>query len=170
VPQREHDSVTSVGHGTGRYDVEESFGQSTRNHDANIIRQALLAANFKLLGADAPCTPPPAMVLLTVTPSIARAITEAHKIAGDEFEKIHLPDEPLLADAEAGKPISHSQLIQLSRLLKENADKIAHAEGEQEEVVCTLDSLLKGSKIYIPPPPPKQEPVSHLCIPSSRIY
>jgi hypothetical protein len=56
--------------------------------------------------------------------------------------------EPSLENPKVGNPISHGQAIDLSKQLK--------ALGMQP---CNLDILLRGSWIYVPPPPPKLEPV-----------
>lgn len=104
------------------------------------------------------------MVLLTVTPAIVRAIAEAQKVADEELEKLQLSHEPSLAEPSVGSPISHGQLIDLSKLLKNHADEIAEKDEEGEGIVYSLDTLLKGSKVYIPPPPPKKEPVSNLLV------
>ena len=56
--------------------------------------------------------------------------------------------EPSLENPKVGNPISHGQVIDLSKELK--------ALGMQP---CNLDILLRGSWIYMPPPPPKLEPV-----------
>jgi len=58
--------------------------------------------------------------------------------------------EPSLKDPKVGNPISHGQVIDLSRQLK--------AQGLSP---CRLETLLKGAKVYVPPPPPKKEPVSN---------
>ncbi|KAL2761001.1 hypothetical protein ACRALDRAFT_2088241, partial [Sodiomyces alcalophilus JCM 7366] len=58
------------------------------------------------------------------------------------------PDsEPSLLDPEVGKPITHSQIIHLWKQLRA-------VEGYE----CSLETLLRGSQVYIPPPPPKPEP------------
>ncbi len=87
------------------------------------------------------------MVLLTMTPGIVRAVARAEELSPDDFAKLQLPDEPTLADPKAGNPISHSQLIDLSKLLKK------HEDGQTPPT--TLDALLQSSTIYVPPPPPK---------------
>ncbi|KAF5518009.1 hypothetical protein CGCA056_v010322 [Colletotrichum aenigma] len=57
------------------------------------------------------------------------------------------PEEPSLDEPAVGNPITHSQVLDLWRNLK------------QEEVDgFSLESLLRGAKVYIPPPPPKPEP------------
>lgn len=57
--------------------------------------------------------------------------------------------EPTLENPKVGNPISHGQVIDLSRQLK--AEKISS---------YTLEGLLKGARVYIPPPPQKKEPVT----------
>lgn len=59
------------------------------------------------------------------------------------------PDEPLLQDPKVGNPISHLQILDLSRKLK-----------SLNAIPYHLDYLLRGSYVYIPPPPPKPEPTS----------
>lgn len=59
--------------------------------------------------------------------------------------------EPILKDPKVGNPISHGQVVDLSKQMK-----------DQGMEPCRLETLLKGSRIYIPPPPPKPEPVSQL--------
>ncbi|KAJ3530283.1 hypothetical protein NM208_g9398 [Fusarium decemcellulare] len=55
--------------------------------------------------------------------------------------------EPSLNDPELGKPISHGQIVDLWKNLR--------AQGNSS---YTLEQLLRGAFIYIPPPPPKPEP------------
>ncbi|OBT63339.1 hypothetical protein VE03_07240 [Pseudogymnoascus sp. 23342-1-I1] len=73
---------------------------------------------------------------------------------GEEIQTAHIPEpeinsqnpsnEPSLRDPKLGNPISHLQIVALSRQLKSiNATP------------CHLDALLRGSRVYIPPPPPK---------------
>lgn len=74
---------------------------------------------------------------------------------GDEIQISHITEpeitshqnstsEQSLQDPKPGNPISHLQLVALSRQLKSiNA------------IPCRLDTLLRGSHVYIPPPPPK---------------
>jgi hypothetical protein len=94
------------------------------------------------------------MVLLTMTLAIVRAIAAGREIADEAFTKLQTPSEPSLADPEVGNPISHSQLIDISKLLKQ------HPPADKKDIKLDyhLNTLLKGSKIYIPPPPPKKEP------------
>jgi hypothetical protein len=62
------------------------------------------------------------------------------------------PTEPSLLNPKVGNPISHGQVIDISRDL--------HAHQIQPR--SSLETLLRGSKVYVPPPPPKAEPVSDI--------
>lgn len=66
------------------------------------------------------------------------------------------PKQPTLESPRIGNPISHGQVVDISKQMK---------EGGMEP--CRLEILLKGSRIYVPPPPPKPEPVS--SIPPSSV-
>ncbi|KAG4277565.1 hypothetical protein FPRO04_07342 [Fusarium proliferatum] len=55
--------------------------------------------------------------------------------------------EPTLGDPKLGNPISHGQIVDLWKQLK--------AQGNSN---FTLEQLLRGASVYIPPPPPKPEP------------
>lgn len=72
---------------------------------------------------------------------------------GSESSKDKLEDnkpvEPILENPKIGNPISHGQVVDLSKQMKD-----AGLEP------CRLEILLIGSRIYIPPPPPKPEQVS----------
>ncbi|ELQ35121.1 hypothetical protein OOU_Y34scaffold00726g81 [Pyricularia oryzae Y34] len=88
------------------------------------------------------------MVLLTITPQISDAI-QAWK-AAEPDDSLRCDDgEPNLDGAEVGNPITHAQVIDLRNKLK--------SKGNME---YTLENLLVGSRVYLPPPPPKPEPVS----------
>lgn len=94
-----------------------------------------------------------------MTPGVVCAVEEAKRIAEAELLELELSGEPSLADPSVGKPISHGQLIALSKLLRKHADKIAETDSEGGSIVYSLDLLLKGCAFYVPPPPPKKEPV-----------
>lgn len=113
------------------------------------------------------------MVLLTLTPGAVRAIKTAERIAPDEHADLQRSDDPSLADPKPGDPVSHRQLIDLSKLLRKHAAKIpiASEDSTQTEpqdqssekstpsaLPTTLDALLRGTTVYVPPPPPKKEP------------
>ncbi|OIW26612.1 hypothetical protein CONLIGDRAFT_655976 [Coniochaeta ligniaria NRRL 30616] len=56
-------------------------------------------------------------------------------------------DEPTLDNPAVGQPISHGQIVDLWRKLRE--------AGEKD---YTLENLLRGAKVFVPPPLPKPEP------------
>ncbi|KAG0647109.1 hypothetical protein D0Z07_7085 [Hyphodiscus hymeniophilus] len=58
-------------------------------------------------------------------------------------------EEPSLSNPKLGNPISHGQVIGLSKLLK------VHGLSPS-----SLDILLRGSGVYVDAPPPKPEPTS----------
>jgi hypothetical protein len=60
-----------------------------------------------------------------------------------------LASEPSLIDPKVGNPISHGQVLDIWRNWKSH-----------DETCPSLETLLQGSRVYIPPPPPKPEPVS----------
>ncbi|KAA8566192.1 hypothetical protein EYC84_008793 [Monilinia fructicola] len=64
-------------------------------------------------------------------------------------ENAKIPQEPLLANPMIGNPISHNQIIDLWRDLK-----------KQDRSSFNLELLLRGSRVYVPPPKPKAEPTS----------
>ncbi|KAI3395827.1 hypothetical protein diail_840 [Diaporthe ilicicola] len=89
------------------------------------------------------------MVLLTMTPFIVGAIARLKEIETEiQHESQSSPDaDPSLQDPAIGKPISHGQIIQLWRLLKDH-----------DAPSYSLENLLWGAKVYVPPAPPKPEP------------
>jgi hypothetical protein len=97
------------------------------------------------------------MVLLTVTPGIAQAIAQTATHAPDELQVMQKPDEPTLADAQPGSPISHSQLITLAKLLKRISASPSSTPHDATETP-TLAVLLRNTTIYVSPPPPKKAP------------
>lgn len=120
------------------------------------------------------------MVLLVTTPTILSALDAVPAACRETFD---LPKSPALDG-----PISHEQLIALARwYTRRNGGRASNTtrkeerrEGDEKEgsnadddkplssneqgkfnaaAPYTLNSLLRGTKIYIPPPPPKPEPV-----------
>ena len=65
--------------------------------------------------------------------------------------------QPALESPKLGNPISRGQIIDLWKDLK--------ARKAQPR---TLDSLLRGARVYNPPPKPKPEPVSVVLAPNSH--
>jgi TMEM199 family protein len=78
----------------------------------------------------------------------SNAHAQATEITSDEKED-EKSTEPSLENPKVGNPISHGQVIDLSKQMK--------AQGLSP---YGLEILLKGARVYIPPPPPKKEPVS----------
>ncbi|KAF5666903.1 vacuolar er assembly vma12 [Fusarium circinatum] len=96
------------------------------------------------------------MVLLTMTSSILEALslveaTETPQIEDhdetEEQESQQATREPTLDDPKLGNPISNGQIVDLWKQLK--------AQGSSN---FSLEQLLRGASVYIPPPPPKPEP------------
>ncbi|KEY73793.1 hypothetical protein S7711_03098 [Stachybotrys chartarum IBT 7711] len=108
------------------------------------------------------------MVLLTMTPAIVAGLhqlraqrqrpdveVEKEDGAGERKSKAEDgqqqdSDEPPLDEPAPGKPIAHSQIVNLWRQLQ---------AASPESPSSSLEKLLQGSMVYVPPPPPKQEPV-----------
>ena len=88
------------------------------------------------------------MVLLTMTFTIVDAIKEYQSQNLDSGNR-HLSEPPLESPA-IGNPISHGQLIDISRALKQSDTNTKYR----------LDNLIRSSQIYIEPPKPKPEPSS----------
>ncbi|KAF2012159.1 hypothetical protein BU24DRAFT_465724 [Aaosphaeria arxii CBS 175.79] len=93
-----------------------------------------------------------------MTPVIVRALEKAAILDADQHSALQRDSEPSLEDPKLGNPISHSQLIDLSKLLKQHSAVLDQESDEDGPLRYRLDSLLKGSKVYFPPPPPKKEP------------
>lgn len=91
------------------------------------------------------------MVLFTMTPGIIRAVSKAEELAPHEYAKVQRSGEPTLAGAQLGAPVSHSQLINLSRLLKRHAQETSSDEDDCP-LPTTLNSLLQSTTLYAPPP------------------
>jgi hypothetical protein len=110
------------------------------------------------------------MVLLIATPTILSAL---NRISASHRDDLELPAP---ASLSLDSPISHSQVIALARyftqsststslspagLEKEDEIQSSGAASRQKEKQkeYTLDTLLRGTKLYIPPPAPRAEPV-----------
>jgi len=93
------------------------------------------------------------MVLLTITPAAKRAIEKYNQLEQNPARPV-AEGEPSLNDPEVGRPITHGQLIEVVRTLNkrhgETQNSTDHAIG--------LEDVLKGSKVYVPPPKSKAEP------------
>ncbi|OJD11214.1 hypothetical protein AJ78_07971 [Emergomyces pasteurianus Ep9510] len=94
------------------------------------------------------------MVLLSITPTIVSALNNLPASTRDELS---------LPTPTTGSAISHTQLITLSRHLLSNSPVTEKSDEPSNGTIkryeaFTLNSLLKGTRVYIPPPPPKPEP------------
>lgn len=98
------------------------------------------------------------MVCLTTTPAILRALEELQN-RGQVVETLDGASEPSLEKPAQGKPITHGQIIAISKTLKETT--IDATNGKlHNQVSYHLDDLLRGSRVYVEPPKPKAEPTS----------
>lgn len=84
------------------------------------------------------------MVLLTMTASIVEAL----QLVADTPDAPTNGETPSLADPAVGSPISHMQIIELRNNLQPSIKER-----------FPLEMLLRGAAVYVPPPPPKAEPV-----------
>ncbi|KAK8152234.1 endoplasmic reticulum-based factor for assembly of V-ATPase-domain-containing protein [Phyllosticta citrichinensis] len=104
------------------------------------------------------------MVLLTMTPATVAAVHKCFDVAdAEQMTKLQPPSEPSLSDPELGKPISHGQLIDISEFLKARLNTPGdnndwRIDETQNRYQFHLNDLLRGSRVYIPPPKPKPEP------------
>jgi hypothetical protein len=96
------------------------------------------------------------MVLLTMTPAIVAAVN-LYLDGGGSTANL---DEPPLADADVGKPISHGQLIDIANYLRKNIETIRQKSKHGDNTPVHLAELLRGSNVHIPKPKPKPEPTS----------
>ncbi|KAL4906685.1 endoplasmic reticulum-based factor for assembly of V-ATPase-domain-containing protein [Aspergillus multicolor] len=96
------------------------------------------------------------MVRLTITPAILSALEAIPPSSREEL------DLPLPETLTPGNPISHDQIIRISRYFRERRrSKGTDNDGAVDTDNNTdrsLNTLLRGTKLYIPPPPPKPEP------------
>lgn len=89
------------------------------------------------------------MVILTMSHPIVEAIHTRNEVV--LAERPAPEADPSLQIPAVGKPISHGQIVELWNDLR------AHGHDK-----FSLEYLLRGSRVYIPPPPPKPETVSPL--------
>ncbi|KAI0148647.1 endoplasmic reticulum-based factor for assembly of V-ATPase-domain-containing protein [Xylariaceae sp. FL1272] len=93
------------------------------------------------------------MVLLTMTASIVEALKSSESLDLEvelqaDADSAVGPDlqDPSLENPAVGNPINHGQIIDIWKSLRGKG----HAD-------YSLEQLLRGSTIYVPPPPPKAE-------------
>ncbi|GAO13517.1 hypothetical protein UVI_02016070 [Ustilaginoidea virens] len=78
--------------------------------------------------------------------------------APDSSSRRQSHDEPTLQQPAVGNPISHGQVIDLWRKLQPGDD-----------ASCSLEQLLRGSRVYAPPAPPKTQPTEEYKALMSRL-
>ena len=91
------------------------------------------------------------------TIQIAESSTTSQQDRAEKFGSGASPAEPSLHNPKVGNPISHGQAIDLSKQLK-----------VQDITPNSLDTLLRGARVYIAPPPPKPEPVRPLSLHATK--
>lgn len=94
------------------------------------------------------------MVCLTITPAIERAFEALYERGVTSV----VSDDPEL-DPFVGRPISHHQVLQISRYLQQLHKQVRHPN---QLPPYHLDELLRGSQVYIEPSKLKNEPVCFL--------
>lgn len=90
------------------------------------------------------------MVLLVVTDRIVDAF---ETVPVSRRKELELP-----ATLELHGPIAHEQLLRLAKHLQNDVDA-ATQDRIRDASPTILSSLLRGTKVYVPPPPKKPEPV-----------
>ena len=90
------------------------------------------------------------MVLLTVT---SRIVIALETIPPSQRTELNLP-----VSARVGESISHEELLRLSKHLQHDAT-YRESLSTVQSPSTVLNTLLRGTTVYIPPPPKKPEPV-----------
>ena len=105
------------------------------------------------------------MVMLTATDAIVSAVDYCAQNKVVNWPVEQLEGEPSLQNLTHGSPVTHSQIIALSRCLREHFQSESKGSRSKDEhsIVYHLDGLLRGAKVYTEPPKPKKEPVSLLA-------
>ncbi|KAF2426210.1 hypothetical protein EJ08DRAFT_593973 [Tothia fuscella] len=93
------------------------------------------------------------MVLLTMTPAVSAAV----KVYLEDENSKRRREEPSLDAPQAGNPISHGQLIDISKYLKAHPDKVAGITVDGKQVPVYLNELMRGCALYTPPSELKAE-------------
>lgn len=102
------------------------------------------------------------MVLLTMTETMVKAITFCDRKEVNLSHPYVNDGEPSLEAPAVGDPISHAQVLAISRCLRKKYETASHRPQlkSDHQISCQLDELLRGSKVYVEPPKPRTEPVS----------
>ncbi|KAF7718637.1 Uncharacterized protein PECH_008843 [Penicillium ucsense] len=100
------------------------------------------------------------MVLLTTTPRIIAAL---ETIPAVQCSEIDLPTA-----AQAGDSITHDQLLRLAKYLQNDTPyQETHLSAQPHTTV--LNDLLRGTRVYVPPPPKKPEPTPEYLASKARL-
>ncbi|KAI5196217.1 hypothetical protein E4T39_07906 [Aureobasidium subglaciale] len=99
------------------------------------------------------------MVLLTLTPAAKSAVELFNQRSGEKHDVSS--SDPSLSEPTVGSPVSHAQLIELARFLRESDIPNKHD--------YRLDALLKGANIYVAPPKPKPQPTAEYTALMARL-
>ncbi|KAI8938965.1 hypothetical protein NX059_004812 [Plenodomus lindquistii] len=114
------------------------------------------------------------MVLLTITPGILRGLESASQLVPGSLSTLPRDHDgpPTLSHAKLGDPISHAQLIALSKLLRQHhIPYTSDASPDAQDALrpATLSALLLSTTLHVPPPPPKPEPTPEYKALMSRL-
>ena len=101
------------------------------------------------------------MVRLTMTHAIVEAIQKCKAIPRNEWDPEQHDDSTSLEAPTLGKPISHLQVIAISKCLRQHGEERSMLDSKdgQDSPNFYLDTLLRGARIHVEPPQPKTEPV-----------
>ncbi|KAJ5684255.1 uncharacterized protein N7477_000600 [Penicillium maclennaniae] len=99
------------------------------------------------------------MVLLVATDRILAAL---EVVPASRRRELELP-----ATLEVNGPIAHDQILRLSKHLQANAEY--HATQDTSRSPTVLSSLLRGTRVYVPPPPKKPEPSPEYLASKARL-
>ena len=101
------------------------------------------------------------MVLLTMTPAMVVAVQE-YLVLGENDPSVRLKGvagEPVPDEPAVGKPISHEQIIVVSKALLGHRSLVEGQAITKDLDPFRLHHLLRGTSLHVPPPKPKPEPV-----------
>ncbi|MCJ1319777.1 hypothetical protein MMC15_005113 [Xylographa vitiligo] len=110
------------------------------------------------------------MVLLTMTAALVASIEYCSRLEAG-LDTDGNDNSPSLEAPAVGKPISHTQILVISKCLRD-AETSKRKEGNpfvSDGPEYHLDQLLRGSKVYVEPPKPKAEPSSEYRALMSRL-
>ena len=103
------------------------------------------------------------MVHLTMTDAIVAAINLYSKLQPGDERAVELEGDPSLENPAPGLPISHGQIITISKYLQKHAEIQKEGASAHLSHGYHLDRLLRGSRVYVEPPQPKLPKVGPLA-------